>query len=65
MLILLNQQREPYVSLPLITKAIGWDFVAHALVHEDTELALIFDLNELLRAIGRVGNVQLHLVCRC
>ena len=31
----------------------------YALLHEDTELALIFDIDELLAAIGRVGDVQL------
>lgn len=34
--------------------------VTYALVHEDTELALIFNLNQLLRAIARVTNVELH-----
>lgn len=33
----------------------------YALLHEVTELSLIFDLDELLAAIGRVGDVQLHL----
>lgn len=37
------------------------DFGAHALLHEGTELALIVDLDDLLRPIGRVGNVELHL----
>ena len=32
------------------------------LVHEDTELSLIFNLNKLLTAIGREGDVELH--CR-
>lgn len=31
----------------------------YALLHEDTELALILNLDELLAAIGRVGDVQL------
>lgn len=33
----------------------------HALVHEDGELALILNVNELLAAVGRVGDVQLFL----
>lgn len=37
------------------------DFGAHALLHERTELALIIDLDDFLRPIGRVGNVELHL----
>ena len=32
----------------------------YALLHEDGELALIFDVDELLAAIGRVRNVQLE-----
>lgn len=42
----------------------GWgvaDFGSHALLHERTELALIVDLDQLLRPIGRVGDVELHL----
>lgn len=31
----------------------------YALLHEDTELALILNLDELLAAIGRVADVQL------
>jgi len=50
------------ITLPLITKTVGWDFIAHTLVHEDAQLALIFDFDKLLRPVGRVGNVQLHLV---
>lgn len=34
---------------------------SHALLHEGTELALIIDLDDLLRPIGRVGDVELHL----
>lgn len=37
------------------------NFGSHALLHERTELALIVDLDDLLRPIGRVGNVELHL----
>ena len=52
----------PYVALPLITQAVGWHFVAHSLLEENTEFALIFDLDEFLRPVGRVRDVQLHLV---
>lgn len=37
------------------------NFGSHALLHEGTELALIIDLDDLLRPIGRVGDVELHL----
>lgn len=41
------------------------DFGAHALLHEGTELALVVDLNDFLRPIGRVGDVELHLDGGC
>lgn len=34
--------------------AVAGDFSAHAAVHEDTEFAVIFDLDELLGSIGRI-----------
>lgn len=34
----------------------------HALLHEDLELALILNVDELLAAIGRVADVQLAQV---
>ena len=37
------------------------NFGSHALLHKGTELALIVDLDDLLRSIGRVGDVELHL----
>lgn len=49
------------VALELITNAIAWDLSAHSLIHENTQLSLVFDLNKLLAAIGREGDVQLHL----
>jgi hypothetical protein len=33
----------------------------YALLHEVPELSLVLDLDQLLAAIGRVGDVQLHL----
>lgn len=39
----------------------GTNFGSHALLHEGTELALVIDLDDLLRPIGRVGDVELHL----
>lgn len=49
------------VSLEFVANTVAWDFGAHAAVHEDAEFALIFDFDQLLRAVGRVGDVQLHL----
>lgn len=40
------------VSLPLITDAVTGDLLAHTALHEDAETALIFDFDELLRAVG-------------
>ena len=39
------------VAFELVADAVAGDFGAHAAVHEDTELALIFDFDQLLRAI--------------
>lgn len=35
--------------------AITGNFLAHTLIHESAEAALIFDLNQLLGAVGRVA----------
>jgi len=32
------------VALPFITKTVAWHFIAHSLVHEDAQLAVIVDL---------------------
>ena len=47
------------------THRVAGDFVAHAAIHEDAEFALVFDFDELLGAIGRVGDVELHLDGKC
>jgi len=39
------------VSLELVADAVGGDFLTHAALHEDAELALIVDLDQLLGAI--------------
>lgn len=49
------------VALELVADAVAWDFSAHLLVHEDTELLLVIDVDQLLGAIGRVGDIELHL----
>jgi len=48
------------VSLEFIADAVTWDLSAHTLLHEGTELSLIFDLNQLLRPICWVRDVELH-----
>lgn len=48
------------VTLELIADGVARDLGAHALLEEDTGLALIFNVEELLAAVGREGNVQLH-----
>lgn len=40
------------VALELITNRVTWDLSAHALLHEDAELALVLNLDQLLGAIG-------------
>lgn len=49
------------VPLELIADGVTRNLSAHALLHEDTELALILNIDELLAAIGRVADVQLHI----
>lgn len=49
------------VSLPLVADAVAWNLLAHTAVHEDAQTALVFNLDQLLRAIGWVGDVELHL----
>jgi len=52
------------VSLPLVTDTVTRHLLTHATVHEHAKTALIFDLDELLGAVGWVGNVQLHVGLR-
>jgi hypothetical protein len=48
------------VALEFVAQAVGRDLLAHSSLHEDAELALIVNFDQLLRPVGRVGNVQLH-----
>ena len=48
------------VAFELGTHAVARDLLAHAFVHEAAQFAVVFDLDELLGAIGRVGDVELH-----
>lgn len=50
-----------HIARELGAHAVGGDLGAHAAVHEDAELALVFDFNEFLGAIGGIGYVELHL----
>ena len=49
------------VAFELGGDAVAGDLLAHALVHEAAEFAVVFDLDELLGAVGGVGDVELHL----
>ena len=49
----------PLYHLVMEKSGSVWEGSTYALLHEDVELALILDLEELLAAIGRVGDVQL------
>lgn len=50
-----------HIAGELRAYTIGGDLGAHTAVHEHTELAIVFDFNELLSAIGRVRYVKFHL----
>ena len=50
-----------HVAFELVADAVAGHFGPHASLHEDAQLALVFDLDELLRAVGGEGDVQLHL----
>lgn len=60
------------VALELIADAVARNLLSHAALHEDAELALVFNLDQLLGAIVGVRDVELHLdggvemtVCCC
>lgn len=46
-------------------EGVGGHFLTHAAVHEDAEFALIFDFDQLLGAVGRVGDIEFHLDGGC
>lgn len=48
------------VAFEFVAKGVAENFGAHAFVHEGAEFALIFDFDELLRAVGGIGDVELH-----
>jgi hypothetical protein len=47
------------VALELVAEDVGGDLLAHALLQDDVVLALVIDVEELLLAGGRVGDVPL------
>lgn len=49
------------VALELVADAVTRNLMSHATLHEDAELALVFNLDQLLGAIVGVRNVELHL----
>ena len=49
------------VAFELGGDAVAGDLLAHALVHEAAEFAVVFDFDEFLGAVGGVGDVELHL----
>jgi hypothetical protein len=48
------------VALELVAQAVARDFGAHSAFHEDAKLAFIVDLDQFLRPVGRVRDVELH-----
>lgn len=48
------------VSLELVADTVARHLLTHAAVHEDAQLAVIVDFDQLLRPIGREGDVELH-----
>jgi len=49
------------VALELVADTVARNLSSHSSLHEDTEFSLIFDFDQLLRAVRWVGDVQLHL----
>ena len=49
------------VALEFVADAVARDFLAHSSLHEDAQLAVIVDFDQLLRPVGRVGDIKLHL----
>ena len=49
------------ISLPLISKRVGFYFSAHTLLVEDANFAFIFNVDQLLCPSGGVADVQLQI----
>lgn len=47
------------VSLELVADAVALDFLSNALLKKDMSTTFIINLNQLLCAVGRVGDVEL------
>ena len=50
------------VALPFVTKRVDLNILGHTLIVKAAHETLIQELEGLLRARGRVGNVELHLL---
>lgn len=48
------------VSLPFVSDGVGGNLLGHPLLDEDSGPPVILEVDELLRAGGGVGDVQLH-----
>jgi hypothetical protein len=51
------------VAFKFVAYGVRGNFLAHSSIHEDAELAFVFDFDHFLGAIGREGDVKLHLDC--
>jgi hypothetical protein len=51
-------------SLELVADGTAINFITDLAVHENSQLSLIFDFEQLLRAVRWVGNVELHIPVR-
>ena len=49
------------ISLPFISKRVGFYFSAHTLLVEDANFAFIFNVDQLLCPSGGVADVQLQI----
>jgi len=50
------------VTLELITNRVTRNLSTHSLIHKNAQLALIFNLNQLLTAIGRLPQVSISIL---
>lgn len=51
------------VSLPFVAEGVADNFGTHTLVEEWTQLAFIFNFDQLLATSCWIGDVQLHVCC--
>lgn len=46
------------VTLELVTDTVTWNLVSHSLVHEDSDLSVVVDIDQFVGPIGRVRDVH-------